>query len=139
MFRALAFLCLFSGIVRAADFVIIGHPDLDSHQLSRNEVINIYMGRQKTIGNNTFVLPMDLVGSSSDRADFYKRLTGKNISEINSYWARVIFSGNSAPPRPVVDYDEMIRVVEQNRSAIGYVPENRVNNQIKVLFRLESL
>lgn len=131
-------LWLISGVVWADNFAIIAHPDLKANTLSRGEVINIYMGRQKTI-DDTFLLPMDLTGSKEDRATFYKLLTGKSISEINSYWARVIFSGSGAPPRPVGDYAEMVRVVEQNRSAIGYVPVDQVSPQVKVLFRLEKL
>lgn len=131
-------LWLFASIAWADSFVIIAHPELKANTLTRGEVINIYMGRQKTIGE-TFVLPMDLTGSEKDRAVFYRLLTGKSISEINSYWARVMFSGSSAPPRPVTNYDEMIRVVEQNLSAIGYIPATQVNNQVKVLFRLEAL
>jgi ABC-type phosphate transport system substrate-binding protein len=137
--RTLFVICLINESVLADSFVIIGHNSLKTDQLTKSEVINIYMGRQRTIDGDTFVLPMDLTGASQDRERFYRLLTGKSISEINSYWARVIFSGNGAPPRPVVSYVEMVSVIEKNASAIGYIKEDQVDSRINVLFRLESL
>ena len=58
----------------------------------------------------------------------------KTLPEINSYWARLVFSGRASPPRQVQDDAEVIEIVSDNRGAIGYVDRSLVNEQVQIVF-----
>lgn len=122
----------------AEKLVIIVNPSLPVDQLSKHDVVNIFMGRQKKLGDNQLALPIDLAGTedSSVRAEFYRQLLNRDLAEINSYWARLIFSGKNSPPTKMETSAEILDVVAQNPAAIAYLPVSQVNGNVKVVFTL---
>lgn len=88
--------------------------------LSEKEAVNLFLGRSKTFANGEYALPLDHATSSAVRKRFYYDLTGKPISEINAYWARLFFSGQGTPPRIVPDNEAMLLIIRNNPGAIGY-------------------
>ena len=107
-------------------------------KLTRDEVIDIYMGRNRQLSSGVTALPLDLPNKSAEREYFYSRLTGKSMSEINAYWARLIFTGRASPPTLVRSQEEAIQMVIDNRSTLGYVNRSKINSQVKVVFELNE-
>ena len=134
---ALIFTLLLHPISAVAEIVVITHPDSALEQLSRKEIIDLYMGRVKHLPSgekaSTFDLPMD----SEHRKRFYKGLTGKTIPQINAYWARLIFSGRATPPQSVDSTKEVIDTVMSNSSAIGYIDKSELVGTVKVIANVE--
>ena len=60
------------------------------------------------------------------------------MSEINAYWARLIFTGRASPPTLVRSQEEAIQMVIDNRSTLGYVNRSKINSQVKVVFELNE-
>lgn len=120
----------------AEDIVVIVNQKNGVNQLSRDEVIDIFMGRNRQLSSGVSALPLDLPGASVEREQFYSRLTGKSMSEINAYWARLIFSGRASPPTLMRSQEESLQMVMDNRSAVGYVDQSKINSQVKVVFEL---
>ncbi len=129
-------LALLAGPAVANELVLVGNPDNDLENLSRQQVINIYMGRYRRLPNGTSALPLDHTGY---RKDFYRRLVDRTLPEIDSYWARLVFSGRGSPPRQVNDTEELLAMVSQNRGAIGYMPSAEVDDRVVVLAKLNEL
>lgn len=133
---ALLLVTNFPGLVMAEDVLVVVSPQSTISTLSRSEIINIYMGRQKRLPTGEKVTPLDLVGSPPLKEAFYEGLLGKQVAEVNSYWARLIFSGRDLPPRQMKSYTEMIEAIKVNSSAIGYVSQANFNDDLLVVFRI---
>ncbi len=91
------------------------------------------MGRYRKLPSGMTALPLDY---TAEREAFYQALVGRSLPEINSYWARLVFSGRGSPPRQVDSAGELLDIVVRNRGAIGYLPENKVDDRVVVLSSL---
>lgn len=118
---------------RAGELVVIVNPQSGVEQLSKSEVINIFMGRQKKLPSGTTALAVDLAGPNAEKKHFYARLVDKELAEINSYWARLIFSGQGSPPRQAETAEEVLDIVENNKGAIGYLERNQADQRVRVV------
>ncbi|RJF91877.1 hypothetical protein [Noviherbaspirillum saxi] len=127
-----------SGFAAAADYVIIVNPNSGVERLSKDEVISIFMGRQRKLTSGVTALPVDLAGPPAAKEQFYASLVGKKLSEVNSYWARVMFSGQGSPPRQAESEDEVVEIVASSKGAIGYIDRKKLNKQVKAVFNLTN-
>ena len=105
--------------------------------MTRNEVVNIFFGRYRQFFNGLEAKPVDLVDSNPDRANFYQALVGKDLSEINAYWARLVFSGRLRPPVQVSSSDEVLKWVVNNPGGIGFVEMSKVAARVRVVLELK--
>lgn len=123
-----------AGVARAEIAVIVNN-DSGVSQMSRQEVVNIYMGRYAGLSSGITAFPVDM---QSLRAEFYQRLVDRTLPEINSYWARLVFSGRASPPRQVDDVSAVLEVVSNNKGAIGYLPSSALADEaaVRVVHRL---
>ena len=113
-----------------SDLVLVVHPDSGVEQLSRNQTINIFMGRHRQLPSGIAALPLDL---APERETFYRLLTNKTLAEINAYWARLIFSGRTSSPRQVYSAAEMLDLVADNKGAIGYLRREDLDDRVKAV------
>lgn len=142
---ARGFSLLLSGLVLAlclllparADVLVIVNPKSGVDRLTHDEVVNIFLGRFRQLPSGLTALPADLPAQSSDRASFYRLLVNKDVDEISAYWARLIFSGRTTPPRQTRGNDEMLRFVAETQGAIGYIERARVDGRVKVVFEFQ--
>ena len=121
----------------ATDLVVIANPGSGIERISRNEASAIYMGRSKKLPSGVSALPLDQA-SSIDKARFYKELVNKDLPELTSHWARMIFSGQGSPPRQIDSVAEIVEIVGSNKAAIGYVPNAAVDKRVKVILDLSE-
>lgn len=119
-----------------ADPVIIANASNGTESLSREAVANIFLGRFRQYPSGRSAVPVDLPGGHPGKASFYRLLVNKEPAEINSYWARLVFSGRTAPPRVVSSTEEMLQVVASVPGAIGYLPHPPTDNRVRVVLNL---
>jgi len=125
---------LVAGIADAAGgLVVVVNADSGVEKLTREEAVNIFMGRFKKLSSGIAALPVD---EARAKAAFYRSLVGKELPEIQSYWARLVFSGQGSPPRQMDSAEDVIDIVANNRGAIGYVDRSSVNRRVKVVLEL---
>ncbi|MEO8755571.1 MAG: hypothetical protein ABI624_23145 [Casimicrobiaceae bacterium] len=117
----------------AADLVVITNIGSGVEKLTHDEAVNIFMGRFRKLPSGMAALPVD---DGVEKAAFYRALLGKELPEIQSYWARLVFSGQGSPPRQMENSAEVIEIVANNRGAIGYVDRKKVTPQVKVVLDL---
>lgn len=122
----------------ADDIVVIVNQKVGVTRLGRDEAIGIFLGRNRRLPTGVTLLPLDLPNTSPEREQFYSRLTGKGVSEINAYWARLTFSGRATPPALVHSQEEAIQTVINNVGAVAYVARSKVTPSVKIVFELES-
>jgi len=122
----------------ADDLAVIVNSQSGVEQLTKAEVINLFLGRQKKLPSGATALTVDLAGPNAEKQQFYARLVNKELAEINSYWARLFFSGQGSPPRQVEASEEVLDIVENNKSAIGYVEQAKVDSRVKIVYILKD-
>ena len=121
-----------------AEMVVIMKADCGIEQLSRQEVINIYMGRYRSLSNGKSAVPMDIDGSSPEKIYFYTHLLDKTLSEINAYWARLTFSGKTVPPEIVATQTDALKRISHDCKVVGYVDRINLNDRVKVVYEFND-
>lgn len=120
----------------ADDLAVIVNPQSGVEQLTKAEVVNLFLGRQKKLPSGATALTVDLAGPNAEKQQFYTRLVDKQLAEINSYWARLYFSGQGSPPRQAEAVEEVLDIIENNKGAIGYVERAKVDPRVKIVYIL---
>lgn len=119
-----------------AELVVVVNVRSGVATMTRNEVVNVFFGRNRQFFNGLEARPADMADSSPDRARFYKALVGKELAEVNSYWARQVFSGRMQPPVKLASTDEMIKWVIANPGGIGFVDSAKADARVRVVYEL---
>jgi hypothetical protein len=116
---------------------IVANHDGDLGNLTRKQVVDIYMGRTTVLPSGTFPLPVDYQGNTELRERFYRLMTGKTLAQVNAYWARMSFTGQSNPTRMLSDQKAMLRAVSKNQDALGYVNKEEASTSVKTILVVE--
>lgn len=120
----------------AGEPVVIVHLESGVQKLTRDEVINIFTGRQKRLPTGQVAVTVEQAEPTGTRARFYQLLVGKDLPDINAYWARLLYSGQAQPPRQAQSAEEVVALVAANRGAIGVVDGARVDRRVRVVLDL---
>lgn len=124
------------GAAVAQNLVVIVNARSHIHSLSRDQVIDIFMGRFRQLPSGATALPID-VAQAAVRQTFYKRLVHKDLAEIGSYWARLVFAGEASPPFRAPDMRTALELVATNPDAIAYCYGSAVTSKVRVVLDLE--
>lgn len=139
MLRAmLIILMLCYGSSCYAQLYVIVNQKNSLEQLTKNQLIDLYMGRTRHFESGSRVITVDAALQSPNREDFYQALVEKSVPEIQAYWARLLFTGRAVPPFQVESTGDIINFVGENASAIGYVEKAPVTDKVKVVYVLEK-
>jgi ABC-type phosphate transport system substrate-binding protein len=136
----LMFSLLGSTCLRAAEpssLVVVVNLQSGVDKLSRDEVIDIFLGRYRKLPSGKTALPIDVAETNPARARFYELLVKKSSSEMSSYWARLVFSGQTSPPFQVPDTQAALELVHSSPNAIAYIDRSAVSANVKVVFELK--
>jgi ABC-type phosphate transport system substrate-binding protein len=121
---------------KAEPLAVIVNPKSGVEHMTRSEVADVFMARARTLSSGVTALPLDLAGDSPTRQQFYQLLIGKNIAQINSYWARLIFTGRATPPRQLDDAESVVATVAENKGAIAYVEKSKVDSRVRIVLEI---
>ncbi|WP_199611024.1 type 2 periplasmic-binding domain-containing protein [Flocculibacter collagenilyticus] len=136
LFITILLICT-SKICHANDpLVIIVNIDNKHDTLTKKQLIDLYLGRYVAFPDGTTAVPLDREKSASIRKDFFEALTEKPMSQINAYWSRIKFTGRVSPPQVVSDDQAVIDAVSKQVDAIGYIPLSKINNKVKVVYKI---
>lgn len=119
-----------------AELVVVVNARCGVAAMTRNEVVNIFFGRNRQFFNGVEAQPVDLADTHSDRGRFYGGLVGKDLSEVNSYWSRQVFSGRMQPPPKVASPEEVLKWVVSHPGGIGFVELSKADARVRVVYEL---
>lgn len=121
-----------------ADYFVVVNVSNQAVTLTQKQVLDLFMGRTRAFPGQEPALPFDLPRDSAERAGFYVALAGMNQAQVNSYWSRLMFSGQNMPPVPVQDESAMVSMVRRNVSAIGYLRSPPSSTGLRVVLVLKE-
>jgi ABC-type phosphate transport system substrate-binding protein len=110
-----------------AELVVIVNPRSPAASMTPEEVADVYLGK------NASFAPVDLPESGAARADFYKKVAGKDSAQVKALWARLVFTGRMQPPKEVSSSSEALKYVAGNDKAIAYIEKSAVDSSVKAV------
>lgn len=118
---ALPLLLALLALPARADFFLVVHASNPQRSLTQKQAVDLFMGRTRVFSNGDFALIFDLPRDHPRRAAFYEALTGMSVAQVNSYWSRLMFSGQSVPPQALPDEAAVANLLRRNPSALGWL------------------
>ena len=115
--------------VQAAELVVITHPSASA--VSKEQVSDVFLGKSQAF------TPIDQPESSATYADFYKKATGRDVSQVKSTWSRIVFSGKGQPPKQLPDSAAVRKAVSADPKAIGYIDKSALDGSVKTALTLD--
>jgi len=121
------------GLAQAAVVVIV-HPSVKANSVSKDEVGDIFLGKNSTLSSGEKVIALDQNTGSDVRLKFYDSVLGKSEAQLKAYWSRIIFTGKGQPPAEKGDSSAIKELVAKNPSLVGYIDSSQVDGSVKVVF-----
>lgn len=116
--------------------LLVVNPESGVTRLSREDIINIFMGRYRILPTGIPALPID---QAAEREQFYRLLVNKTLAEINAYWARLVFSGRASPPILAPTATDVKTLVANNMGAIGYLLRSDLDSSVHPVYNLSTM
>jgi len=107
-------------------------------ELSRSELIDLFMGKYVAFPDDSKAIPVELKGEHEIKVEFYQSLVGMSLSRVNAYWSRLHFTGRKRAAVFKPNENELIAFIISNEQAIGYVPQSLITEDLKVVYILNE-
>lgn len=133
---ALSWLVLQPAADVRAELVVVVNARCGVAAMTRNEVVNVFFGRNRQFFNGIEAQPVDMPDAHPDRARFYNGLVGKDISEVNAYWSRQVFSGRMQPPPKASTTEDVLKWVISHPGGIGFIDLSKADARVRVVYEL---
>jgi|GEM_PF-2906863 len=105
-------------------WIIVVSDESEVVDLSQKQVMSFFLGRARFLPSGLKVKAFDFPTGSPIRAEFYQALTGKNIADIDAYWARLLYSGRASPPQKLDGSQQIINALQSQTAGIAYLPNS---------------
>jgi ABC-type phosphate transport system substrate-binding protein len=127
--RILAVAAAFSASLPAlAEVVVVVNAAAPQASMSKDEVAQNFLGKSSAL------VPVDQQESAPIRAEFYKKVTDKDPSQVKALWSKLVFTGKATMPKEVADSAAVKKAVAANPKAIGYIEKSAVDASVKVVY-----
>ncbi|HET8730361.1 MAG TPA: hypothetical protein VFM34_04555 [Moraxellaceae bacterium] len=126
----LALIAAFSMQAAFADLVVVANPGVKSSSISMAQLTKIFLGQGNAYSDGSTAVPLDVNGDY--RNSFYSYVLKKSPTQLEKYWARMIFTGKAQPPRQV-NAKDVKSLVAETPGAISYMDRASVDGSVKVL------
>jgi ABC-type phosphate transport system substrate-binding protein len=101
--------------------------------LSRDQVVDIFLGKRNYFPDGRPAEPIDQAEGSDTRDVFYLEVTGKSPAQVKAHWSKIIFTGRGQPPREAANSAEVKQYVAGNPNAIGYIDRKMMDGSVKAV------
>ncbi len=131
----LAALAVASPLARADIYIVVNAAN-PVNTMTQKEVMDLYTGRSRAFPGGEPAMVFDHPRDSAARAALYQSLTGMSLVQVNSYWSRLTFTGQTLPPQPLPAEAVLADMVRRNPGAVGYLTAEPTDKALRVVFTL---
>ncbi len=117
----------------AAEVVAVVSSKNPVTTLSKNQVVDIFLGKANRFPDGREAVPIDQNEGSAAREEFYLKFAGKSPAQIKAFWSKIIFTGRGQPPPEVSNDVEVKKFIAKHPNAIGYIDQKLVDDSVKVI------
>jgi ABC-type phosphate transport system substrate-binding protein len=111
-----------------AELVVVVNPNAPVASMTKEEVAQYFLGKSGAL------TPIDQPESAPIRAEFYKKVADKDLSQAKALWSKLVFTGKATMPREVDGSAGVKKTVATNPKAIGYIDRSAVDATVKVIY-----
>jgi len=101
--------------------------------LTRDQVVDIFLGRVSRFPGGTKAVALDQPEASPLRESFYSEYAGKSPAQLKAHWAKIIFTGRGQPPAEAPDSQTARQRVAEDPAAIAYIERSQVDASVRVV------
>ena len=124
---------------RASEALAVFTLTEDFKELSRSKVRMLFRGKLKYLQGKKVELS-DWPQSNSVRNEFYQKLLGKDLAQMNAYWASLSFSGKARPPKEINQdsIEALVLWLSAKRFRISYAPLSIIPKDANILYIVQK-
>jgi ABC-type phosphate transport system substrate-binding protein len=111
-----------------AEVVVVVNPKAAESSMTKDQVAQFFLGKSSAMS------PVDQPESAPIRAEFYKKVTDKDGSQVKSLWSKLVFTGKATMPKEAADSAAVKKMVAGDPKAIGYIEKSAVDASVKVIY-----
>jgi ABC-type phosphate transport system substrate-binding protein len=111
-----------------AELVVVVNPGAPEASMSKEEVAQYFLGKSSALA------PIDQPESVPIRAEFYRKVADKDLSQAKALWSKLVFTGKATMPREAASSADVKKAVAANPRAIGYIDRSAVDATVKVVY-----
>lgn len=120
------------------ELAVIVHPSTRVAQLSSHELEAIFTRSQTRWDDGTPMVPLNAPPNSELRTEFDRVVLNLDPTQVGRFWLDRRIRGLGLPPKQVSDPGLTLRVVQNLRGSIGYVPASLASPVVKVVARIRQ-
>ena len=124
----LAAAALFLALPAMAEVVVVVNPKAAEASMTKDQVAQFFLGKSSAMS------PIDQPESAPARAEFYKKVTDKDASQVKALWSKLVFTGKATMPKEAADSAAVKKMVASDPKAIGYIEKSAVDASVKVIY-----
>ncbi|PWF48446.1 hypothetical protein C7C56_011955 [Massilia glaciei] len=114
----------------SAQIVVVTNTANQASRMFSEQAAQFFLGK-----SNQFT-PIDQAKESPIRRDFYKKIAGKSLAQVEGGWAKIEFSGKGSAPKAYASDAAVKKAVAADPSSIAYIDKSSVDDTVKVLLTL---
>jgi len=119
-----------------AETLVITAKNSQVSSINNKAVIKLWMGKKKRL-NGHKIMVIDQQAGTPAQHEFYKKVLKKSTNEMKAYWAKLVFMGNSFPPRKLTDDNKVKAWLVAHPNSIGYIDANSLDDSVQVLLTIK--
>jgi len=116
------------GVPAMAEVVVVVNPKAAEASMTKDQVAQFFLGKSSAM------TPVDQPDSAPVRAEFYKKVTDKDASQVKALWSKLVFTGKATMPKEAGDSAAVKKAVAADPKAIGYIEKSAVDASVKVIY-----
>lgn len=116
-----------------AELAVVASKSSPIDKLGEREVADIFLAKTSHVADGQRVRPVEL-NDSTFKAVFYRKISGKTLAQVHSYWTTLIFTGKGRPPKNLDDVEKLVELLNNDPHAIAYLPLGQVSASMKILY-----
>lgn len=132
----LCMLCICTDVQAEIYAVVVGANN--NTDLSTSSVRHIYLGRPILNSNGKRFSALISSQSSKAHQEFASSVLNRSASQLNSFWAKLLFTGKGEIPKRVKAVEELKRLIAENTNYIGYIPVSDVDSSLRIVLQYGS-
>jgi len=119
---------LAAAVPALAEVVVVVNPKAAEAAMTKDQVAQFFLGKSSAM------TPVDQPESAPIRAEFYKKVTDKDASQVKSLWSKLVFTGKATMPKEAGDSAAVKKMVAADPKAIGYIEKSAVDASVKAVY-----
>lgn len=114
-----------------AEVVVVVNAKSAISSMTEDQVAQVFLGK------NSSLSPVDQSDSNGIRGEFYKKVTGKDASQVKAVWSKLVFTGKATLPKEMASSAEVKKAIAADANGIGYIEKSALDGSVKSILTVQ--